>query len=58
MLPKTYGDRLAVNTRHEASDGVAALMKAIDGRTRGLPSADVRLLPDKTETGPIDRGEG
>lgn len=36
-LPKMYGDRLDVNAKHDVSDGLADLMKAIDGKTRGLP---------------------
>ncbi|MBR1219419.1 terminase small subunit protein [Bradyrhizobium sp. U87765 SZCCT0131] len=36
-LPKIYGDRLDLKATHEAGDDLAALMKAIDGRTRGLP---------------------
>ena len=36
MRPKKYGDKLDIDqkTTHEAGDSVAALMKAIDGRTR------------------------
>lgn len=48
MLPKTYGDRLNLNPRHEVSSDVAELMRLVDGSTRGLPSA--RLLPKKPES--------
>ena len=36
-LPKIYGDRLDLKATHEAGDSLTELMKAIDGRTRGLP---------------------
>ncbi len=36
-LPKIYGDRLNVDAKHDVSDQLADLMKAVDGRTRGLP---------------------
>jgi hypothetical protein len=36
-LPKIYGDRLDLKASHEAGDTLLELMKAIDGRTRGLP---------------------
>jgi hypothetical protein len=35
-LPKIYGDRLDLKASHEAGDTLLELMKAIDGRTRGL----------------------
>jgi hypothetical protein len=36
-LPKIYGDRLDLKASHEVGDSLLELMKAIDGRTRGLP---------------------
>ncbi|MDR3469843.1 MAG: terminase small subunit protein [Xanthobacteraceae bacterium] len=39
-LPKIYGDKLDLKATHEAGDTLAELMKAIDGRTRGLPGGD------------------
>jgi terminase small subunit-like protein len=36
-LPKIYGDRLDLKATHEAGDTLREVMKAIDGRTRGLP---------------------
>ncbi len=46
-LPKTYGDRLDLNARHEAGNDLKELMRAIDGRTRGLPN--IKLLPPENE---------
>ena len=37
-LPRNYGDRPNLIARLERCDDLAALMKAIDGRTRGLPN--------------------
>jgi hypothetical protein len=48
MLPKRFGDRPDPDTKHDVGDGWAELMKAVDGRTRGLPSSRLRL--NKTET--------
>lgn len=39
-LPKVYGDRLDLNAKHDVSDGVAELLKAIDGKTKGLPNKE------------------
>lgn len=39
-LPKIYGDKLDLKATHEAGDSLVELMKAIDGRTRGLPGGD------------------
>jgi hypothetical protein len=39
MLPRLFGNRLSVETVHEAGDSLRALLQAIDGRTRGLPAA-------------------
>jgi hypothetical protein len=39
-LPRIYGERLEVSAKHEAGDGWAELLKALDGKTRGLPSED------------------
>jgi hypothetical protein len=39
-LPRIYGDRLEVSAKHDAGDGWAELLKAVDGKTRGLPSED------------------
>jgi hypothetical protein len=36
-LPRIYGDRLEVSAKHDAGDGWAELLKALDGKTRGLP---------------------
>jgi hypothetical protein len=38
MLPRTYGDRLDLNAKHDSGDGWAELLKAVDGKTRGLPN--------------------
>jgi hypothetical protein len=38
MLPRTYGDRLDLNAKHDSGDGWADLLKAVDGKTRGLPN--------------------
>jgi hypothetical protein len=35
MKPKKYGDK--VETTHEAGDSLAALLQAIDGKSRSLP---------------------
>lgn len=39
MAPKKYGDRLDIDqkTTHEVGESVAELMRAVDGRTRGIP---------------------
>jgi hypothetical protein len=39
-LPKIYGDRLDLKATHNAGDSLRELMKAIDGRTRGLRPGD------------------
>jgi hypothetical protein len=39
-MPRIYGDRLEVTAKHEAGDGWADLLKALDGKSRGLPSED------------------
>lgn len=39
-LPKLYGDRLDLAAVHHVGDGLRELMKAVDGKTRGLPSRD------------------
>ncbi len=49
MLPRIFGDRPDPSARHESSDDIAALMKAIDGRTRGLPNAERGGKKDGTE---------
>lgn len=36
-LPKLFGDRLDLNAKHDVSDQLADLMRAVDGRTKGLP---------------------
>lgn len=38
MLPRTYGDRLDLNAKHDSGEGWAELLKAVDGKTRGLPN--------------------
>jgi hypothetical protein len=38
-LPKIYGDRLDLKATHEAGDTLLEVMKAIDGRTRGIPKS-------------------
>lgn len=38
MLPCLYGDRPAGIAKPKADEGWAALLKAVDGKTRGLPS--------------------
>jgi hypothetical protein len=50
ILPRTYGDRPDPPPPAEPRDTLAELLKEIDGSTRGLPSADVRWLPDQTES--------
>jgi hypothetical protein len=50
MLPKTFGDRLNLEPKHDVSSDFAELMKLIDGRTRGLPSDDLPpLYENETE---------
>lgn len=39
-LPKVYGDRLDLNAKHDVADGVAELLRAIDGKTKGLPNKE------------------
>jgi hypothetical protein len=39
-LPRIYGDRLEVAAKHDAGDGWAELLRALDSKTRGLPSED------------------
>lgn len=39
-LPKIYGDRLDLKATHDAGDTLLDLLREIDGKTRGLPSAD------------------
>jgi hypothetical protein len=39
-LPRIYGDRVRIDTEEDASDGWAEVLKAVDGKTRGLPSED------------------
>jgi hypothetical protein len=55
MLPKLYGSRMEVKATHEhsVSGALAAVMKAIDGYGRGLPSADpapIQLLTLKDDS--------
>ena len=50
ILPRTYGDRPDLNAIPEGRDTLAEVLKQIDGRTRGLPSAHVGLPPNKTGT--------
>jgi hypothetical protein len=38
MLPRTYGDRPDVDARHDSGEGWADLLKAVDGKSRGLPN--------------------
>jgi hypothetical protein len=38
-LPRIYGDRLDVTAKHDAGDG-SELLKALNGKTRGLSSED------------------
>jgi hypothetical protein len=37
-LPRTYGDRLDLNARQDSGESWADLLKAVDGKTRGLPN--------------------
>jgi hypothetical protein len=37
-MPRIYGDRVRIDARHDAGDGWAEVLKAVDGKTRGLPS--------------------
>jgi hypothetical protein len=39
-LPRIYGDRVRIDTSDDASDGWAEVLKAVNGKTRGLPSED------------------
>jgi hypothetical protein len=43
MLPKAFGDRLERAARQQADNGLAEMIKLIDGRSRGLPSEDQPL---------------
>jgi hypothetical protein len=47
-LARSHGGLLNLFARHEASSDISASMKAIDGRTRGLPNAG--RLGKKSET--------
>jgi hypothetical protein len=38
MRPRTYGERPDLDARHDSSDGWAELLKAVDGKSRGLPN--------------------
>jgi hypothetical protein len=38
MLPRTYGDRLDLTAKRDSGEGWAELLKAVDGKTRGLPN--------------------
>jgi hypothetical protein len=38
VLPQTYGDRLDLNAKQERGDSWADLLKAVDGKSRGLPN--------------------
>jgi hypothetical protein len=38
ILPRTYGDRPDLTARQERGDSWADLLKAVDGKTRGLPN--------------------
>jgi hypothetical protein len=38
MLPRSYGDRLDLTAKPDSGDGWAELLKAVDGKTRGLPN--------------------
>jgi terminase small subunit-like protein len=38
MLPRTYGDRLDLTSKHDGGDSWAELLKAVDGKSRGLPN--------------------
>jgi hypothetical protein len=38
MLPRSYGDRLDLNAKPDSADPWAELLKAVDGKTRGLPN--------------------
>jgi hypothetical protein len=39
-MPRIYGDRVRIDARHDDSDGWAEVLKAVNGKTRGLPSED------------------
>jgi hypothetical protein len=38
LLPRTYGDRPDLSDKHDSGDGWAELLKAVDGKSRGLPN--------------------
>jgi hypothetical protein len=38
LQPRTYGDRLDLTALHDSGDGWAELLKAVDGKSRGLPN--------------------
>ncbi len=42
IAPRRYGDRLEVKATHDVGHSLTEMMKAIDGRTRGLPRDDER----------------
>jgi hypothetical protein len=44
IMPRTYGDRIDLNARQDDAGGWADLLKAVDGKTRGL-------LPKKRREG-------
>jgi hypothetical protein len=43
--PKIYGDRPEPNADHESVHSWAVLLKAVDGKSRGLPNARQQQLP-------------
>jgi hypothetical protein len=43
ILPRVYGDRLDLSARSDTGDGWAELLKAVDGKTRGLPNKGRRI---------------
>jgi transposase-like protein len=49
MLPKRFGDRPNPDTGDEGSGSWADLLKAVDGRSRGLPNSRPPLHQTKTE---------
>lgn len=38
LRPKVYGDKLELNNNHGLQDSLGDLLKAIDGRSKGLPN--------------------
>jgi hypothetical protein len=52
-LPKLYGNRIALDAKHEVSNPWAEMLRLVDGKTRGLPSEDQPI--DERELEELER---